>query len=144
MSVSTVPGLMGKMTGWGMVSYMNERVRRGETGESTSKKDEQEKSERKGKCSETILTKVREIVVQFAHDPVDGGLGRAVGVHIDRQLRRNSDAPDGGGNGHELGRLALLQQRIRFLKENERPVGVDLRIQVSFSLPVSSAKGNSP
>lgn len=71
-------------------------------------------------------------MMKLAHDPVDSCLGRAVGVYAHRQLRRDGDAPDGGGNGHKFGRLALLEKRVRLLEEDEGAVGVDLRVQISL------------
>ena len=71
---------------------------------------------RRRRRSETRPTKVWEVVVQLAHDPIDSSLGRAVRVCVDRELRGHRDAPYHGGDGHELGRLALLQQRVRRLK----------------------------
>ena len=64
--------------------------------------------------------------MQLAHDPIDSGLGRAVGVHVDRELRGHRDAPNDGGDSHELGRLALFQERVRRLEEDQGAVGVDL------------------
>ena len=65
-------------------------------------------------------------MVQLAHDPVYSGLRRAVGICVDRELRGHRDAPYHGGDGHKLGRLALIQQRVRRLKQDKGAVGVYL------------------
>ena len=70
-------------------------------------------------------------MVQLARDPVDGGLGHAVGVYVEGQVRADGDAAHGGGDGDELGLRARAQQRVRRLEEDEGAVGVDLGWRIS-------------
>ena len=55
-------------------------------------------------------------MVQLAHHPVDGSLGGAVGVDVERHLAREGDAAQRGGDGHEFGRPALSKERVRGLE----------------------------
>ena len=65
--------------------------------------------------------------MQLARDPVHGGLGSAVGNCQYLGLTSEGDAAHSGGDGHEFGRFALLEERVGRLKENEGADGVDLR-----------------
>ena len=71
---------------------------------------------RKEKMILIILTRVRKIMVQLAHYPVDGGFGGTVGVDVERHLAREGDAAQRGGDGHEFGRPALSKERVRGLE----------------------------
>ena len=66
-------------------------------------------------------------MVQLARQPVDGGLGRAVGVYVEGQVRAEGDAAHSRGDNDEFGLRARAQQRVRRLEEDQGPVGVDLR-----------------
>ena len=66
-------------------------------------------------------------MVQLARHPVDGGLGCAVGVYVEGQVRADGDAAHGGGDNDKFGLRARAQQRVRRLEEDQGPVGVDLR-----------------
>ena len=90
-----------------------------------------ERPHTESKVTNAVLTEVREVVMQLARDPVHGGLGCTVG---DRQyvgLPRECDAAHPGGYGHEFGRLALLEERVGRLEEDEGAVGVDLGWRIS-------------
>ena len=92
-----MPGLMGKATG-GRYEYLI----------MTSKASPA--------C--TVLTQLREIVVQLARDPVEGGLGRPVGDVVDVEQAADLDAADHGGDGDEFGGRAGLEDGPNRLEEH--------------------------
>ena len=59
-------------------------------------------------------------------DPVEGGLGRAVGDVVDIEQASDFDAADHGGDGDELGGGAGLEEGPNRLEEHQRADAVDL------------------